>query len=84
MCGPHRAALCRGGKRAKRVLKIYVKIQIVPKIHNYVFTVRAMKTKHYSYRTPTFISFQIDVTEFKVNTTMSTCYTYMYHFSVRR
>jgi len=28
-CGPHRAALARGGKRAKIVFKIHVKIQIV-------------------------------------------------------
>jgi len=28
-CGPHRAALARGGKRAKIVLKIHLKIQIV-------------------------------------------------------
>jgi len=27
-CGPHRAALARGGKRAKMFLKIHVKIQI--------------------------------------------------------
>ena len=28
-CGPHRAAFARGGKRAKIVLKIHVKIQTV-------------------------------------------------------
>jgi len=39
-CGPHRAALAKGGNRAKIVLKNHVKIQIVISY--------AKKTKHYS------------------------------------
>jgi len=49
-CGPHRAALARGGKGAKNaenVLKNHVKIQIAS-----FMCLRARKTKRYGQRAP--------------------------------